>query len=337
MWEGGLRSGAGRVLVAFVFLAAAMTGAGCGGGGSTASGESEAGHPASQRPESGGGGGSTASGESEAGGHPASQRLESGEVSFFLLIDNDTAQEELNTRASVSFWRQSKGEARSLDAKVESIGVLNGSSAEFSADLIYTPRRAVLEYGGQSYELDPIGLGGNRESATACERGLRRSAPQRLLQGAVKHRAGKTIGDLDVAVAERMLTGLAREGACGKQLQAFPFGPGLAQGVGAALDTYGIKSRVEVGTREDGSFRHLYIRAFLHPSGGFLHPSPREDEYDGLLELTLARVGEVKPIPTPPPARPMEALTKKLGAAKTKELEAGARGLVSLTWAAIGR
>jgi len=274
---------------------------------------------------------------SGGGGHAPPQRLESGEVSFFLLIDNDTAEEELNTRASVRFWRQSKGEARSLDVTVESIGVLNGSSAEFSADLIYTPRRAVLEYGGQSYELDPIGLGGNRESATACEGALRRSARQHLLQGAVKDRAGKTIGDLNVAVAERMLTGLAQGSACGKQLQAFPFGPGLAQGVGAALDTNGIKSRVEVGTGEDGSFRHLYIRAFLHPRGTFLHPSGGKDEYDGLLELTLGRVGQVKPIPTPPPARPMEALTKKLGPAKTKELEAGARGLVSLTWAAIGR
>jgi hypothetical protein len=306
MGEGGLRSTAGRVLIAFVFLAAAMTGSGCGGGGSTASGESE------------------------AGDHPASQRLESGEVSFFLLIDNDTAQEELNTRASVIFRRRSKSEAPSLDATIESIGVLNGSSAEFSAELIYTPRRAVLEYGGQSYELDPIGLGGSRKSAAACERALRRSPPRRLLQGAVEHRAGEAIGDLDVAVVERMLTGLARESACGKQLQAFPFGPGLAQGVGAVLDTHKTKSRVEVGSGEGGSFRRLYIRAFPHASKG-------EDEYDGLLELTLARVGKVESIPPPPPANPMEALTKKLGAAKTKELEAGARGLVSLTWAAIGR
>jgi hypothetical protein len=319
-----------RVLVAVVFLAAAITGAGCGGGGSTASGEAEAGgHPASQRPESGGGGGSTASDEPEAGGHPASQRLKSGEVSFFLLIDNDTAEEELNTRASISFWRQSRGEAPSLDATIESIGVLNGSSAEFSAGLIYTPRRAVLEYGGQSYELDPIGLGGKRESAAACERALRRSPPERLLQGAVDHRAGDATGDLDIAVAERMLTELARENACGKQLQAFPFGPGLVQGIGAVLDTHKTKSRVDLGTGEDGSFRHLYIRAFPHAAEG-------EDEYDGLLELTLARVGKVESIPTPPLGLPTEALTKKLGAAKTKELEAGARGLVNLTWAAIG-
>jgi len=317
-----------------------MTGSGCGGGGSTAPDESEAGDPpASQRPKSGGDGGSTASDEPEARGHPesheagghrASQRLKSGEVSFFLVIDNDTAREELNTRASVSFWRQSKGEAPSLDATVESVGVLNGSSAEFSADLIYTPRRAVLEYDGQSYELDPIGLGGIRESAAACEKALRRFAPRRLLQGAVEDRPGEAIGDLDIAVAEQMLTELAREGACGQQLQAFPFAPGLARGVGAVLDTHKTKSRVEVGSGEDGSFRHLYIRAFPHASGG-------EDEYDGLLELTLARIGKVESIPTPPPARPMEALTKKLGASKTKELEAGARGLISLTWAAIGR
>ena len=308
-----------------------MTGSGCGGGSSTASGEPEAGdHPASERPESGGGGSSTAPGEPEAGDHPAPQRLKSGEVSFFLLIDNDTAEEELNTRASVSFWRKSKGEAPSLDATIESIGVLNGSSADFSADLIYTPRRAVLEYSGQSYELDPIGLGGIRESAAACERALRRSPPHLLLQGAVDNRAGEAIGDLDIAVAERMLTELAQESACGKQLQAFPFAPGLAQGVAAVLDTHKTKSRVEVGSGEDGSFRRLYIRAFPHARRG-------EDEYDGLLELTLARVGEVEPIPTPPPARPMQALTKKLGASKTKELEAGARGLVSLTWAASGR
>jgi hypothetical protein len=319
-----------RVLVAFVFLAAAMIGSGCGGGSPTTSGESEAaGHPASQRPEGGGAGGSTASGESEAGGHSASRRLKSGEFSLFLLIDNDTAQEELNTTASVSFWRHSKGEAPRLDATVESVGVLNGSSAAFSADLIYTPRRAVLEYGGQSYELDPIGLGGIGESAAACKRALRRYPPQRLLQGAVEHRAGEEIGDLDVAVIERMLTELARKSACGKQLQAFPFAPGLARGVGDVLDADKTKSRVEVGTGEDGSFRRLYIRAFPHASRG-------EDEYDGLLELTLARVGKVESIPTPPPARPMEALTKKLGASKTKELEAGVRGLVSLTWAAIG-
>jgi hypothetical protein len=209
--------------------------------------------------------------------------------------------------------------------------MLNGRNAEISAGLIYTSRRAVLKYGGQSYELDPVALARKGAGVAKCEEALRRAPLSRLLEKPEIAREGeKATGDLDVAVAQRMLR-VTVEGGCGEQLQSTPPVLAVAAAVKRALGADGIKSRVDLATAEDGGFRGLSTRVFLHPKRA------GEDEYDGLLELTLARVGEVERIDPPPAAQPIAALTKKVGLTRAKALEAEAGGVAGITWAAVGK
>jgi hypothetical protein len=287
-----------------------------------------------------GGGGATTPEESPDRPAAVAPKAESGEASFFLALDNDTGGEESNTRVTLSFWRQRRDEPPSFDATVESIGYLNGSSAGSAGHLIYTPQRAVLEYEGQSYELDPAVLSSDNAAIAACERALQGIDLGGLLQrerdrasaaAAVGEPTGNAVGALNVPAGQRTLRGLVQRSACGVQLKAVPFARVLAEGIAAAVGRYGIKSRVAVGT-EGGDFRRLLVRAFLNPK------KPTEDEYDGLLELTLARVEEVdRNIPPAAQAQPIAVLAKKVGSSTAKELEAGAEALTGLIWGAIGR
>lgn len=300
-----LKSAVGLVFLMLLFSSGVIAGVGCGGGESTVSDGSPASRPSAPQP------------------------LESGEISLLLAIDNDTREEEMNTRVNVVFIRQEEGGPPWFDAAVESTGLLNGSSAVFSGRLVYTPRRSVLEYGGAKYQLDPDALAVEEGGDAACAAALRRTSPTRLVEGARASTAVEATGDLDVSVFRRVVRYLLQRSACGGQLQALPPATGVAEDVERMLDPHRVKSRVEVSTSEDGTLARLYARAFLHPERS------GEDEYDGLLELTLTRIGEVPKIRVPPTEKAVQALRKRVGAAKANELEAGAKGLAGLVRAAV--
>ncbi|HVD86538.1 MAG TPA: hypothetical protein VNB59_03940 [Solirubrobacterales bacterium] len=298
-------------------LVSALAGAGCGGSGSDP--------------------GTTVAESTATESH---QPVAHGELQFLLAIDDDTEEEEVNTRIGGPYWKSSEGGPTQFDLTVESIGGLHGKSGELHGGLELLRNHAVVEYEGDSYELDPSLLADGSGSA-ACGRALRRiDDPDRVLKrsGRTVHRSAagsepfrwEVSGELDVAAAAAALSRVLRSAACGRQLEATPLPSAALAGIASVSERYRVKTEVTVNREEDGSLGRFFVRLFLYPK------SPTEDEYDALLELAVTESQEAQPIPLQSSGLPTSALAKKLGSDRAQAVEAEAEAVASLLQAILG-
>lgn len=312
----------GRVLALFALLVAMATGlAACG--------------------DEGGDGTTAASGGFEGRLERAGfADVKSGELEIALEIDDHIAGEEINMRILGIFLGTGEDELPQIDMAVEAHGPLNGEEIDFDGGLTVLSDRAVLNYQGETFELDPAtfaevkssfeesrGEGGEAD-VTACAQALEGVSVNDLIHNLSNEGKAETLdgvpvtrlsGDLDVRRAFALARELTEDPACGGQLElAGSWAPSELKKIEGELGGQLSERRVEVDIDENDLLRRLAVDLMLvGPKGG------KKEKVEVDLDVRLARVNEIQSLPNPSPSKPMEALAKKLGLNPLEAIEAG--------------
>jgi hypothetical protein len=273
--------------------------------------------------------------------------VKSGELELALEIDSQGKEEEVNMRILGAFMGAGEEELPELDMAVEAHGALDGEMIDFDGGLSLLSDRAVINYEQETYEPDPTTFEmlksdleeaqqqGEEGDVTACQEAAEGIELSQLIdnlknEGRRGDLDGTPVtwvsGDLNVSGAIDALTELTEDPACGAQLEAV--GPLPLRGLEEADDKSKgrIKEKqVQFAVDRHGVLRDLAVNVTIEPK------FPKGEEVEFEFDLRLARVNEITELPVPSPAKPLEALFKKVGVNSLEQLEAsGGEGLAGL-------
>lgn len=264
----------------------------------------------------------------------------SGELEIALEIDDHVAGEEINMRILGIFLGAGEDQLPQFDMAVEAHGPLNGEEIDFDGGLTVLADRAVLNYQGETFELDPAAFAevkssfeesrgeGGEADVTACAQVLEGISVNDLIDDLSNEGKAETLdgvpvtrlsGDLAVQQAFATALKLSEDPACGGQLElAGSWAPNELKKIERSLNGALSERRVEVDIDRNDLLRRIAVDLMLvGPKGG----KKKKVEVD--LDVRLARVNEVQALPNPSPAKPMEALAKKLGLNPLEAIEDG--------------
>jgi hypothetical protein len=275
-------------------------------------------------------------------GIPALAGIHSGELEATLSLDGPSGQVDM--RLLGTFLDANGKGMPQVDFAAEANGQMNGEPVEVFTALIATHDRAVLTYGGDTFETSrpmfealragierPLGSGSGGDPA-ACLEAVGRIVPGRIL-GKVTPPASATMydgtavsateADLRAPALAQALRQLLDDPACGAQVQA-------TGSLRRVLE--GVERKLQNGVKESSGMLALDKNAHLgelliHLAFG--SPGPEETEVE--LKITLTQVNEIADLPPCHGERKLAALFAELGFNPLAAMErGGAGGLVGL-------
>jgi hypothetical protein len=269
--------------------------------------------------------------------------VRNGELELALEVDDHVKEEEINMRILGTFITAEEEELPQFDMAAEAHGPLNGREIDFDAGLTLLPDRAVLNYDEETYEPDDAQFerlkssfeetkgDGSAGDFTACAQAAEEMDLNQLIANLSNEGKAETLdgvpvtrlsGDLNVPRAFAALATLTEDEACGAQLKALGSWPvdeleAIEKGLGNSLK----EKRVELDLDKSDRLRRLAVDLMMvGPKGA------KREKVEIDLDLRLARVNEIEELPVPSPAKPMSALTKRLGYDPLEAIEADEGG-----------
>jgi hypothetical protein len=246
--------------------------------------------------------------------------VRSGELELTMGL-SASGGESLRSRILGTFLNR-QGEAHpQVDMAVEAQGSVGGTKVDLDGGVTLLSDRLIVNYEGQTYEPDPEAFGAISAELEESEGGLGgacwEAAQEIPMEQLLKHVGNegegteldgtpvtRVSGEIDPAGAAGAFADVVGDPACGEALAAVGLPTPRRQELAGLPPSAIRKGRVEIAVDENDVLRDLNLEMTLAPDG---HPVMVE------LELRLAHLNEVRSLPNPSPAQPLENLFERLG------------------------